>query len=161
MKPNHTQNLLPVIRKIHVFQGLALSEARRLLRLCECRSYEAKRQIYTYGEPSTEMLILLKGKLVATAQSGRLLGEILPGTCTGEMGVFTGEARSAGVAAAEDSLGFVIRKPGLDTMLRMDRGMHLKILQNIVAQLCDRLASLNRRLEYTPAAGQTAVPARA
>ncbi len=59
------------------------------------------------------MLILVQGRLRATNESGATLGEVFPGSRTGEMGVFTGQARSANIVALEKSAGFVIRRGDL------------------------------------------------
>jgi len=49
--------------------------------------------IYRMGEPSDEMMVLLKGHLAVTNNAGDVLAEIKAGAPIGEMGVFTGQTR--------------------------------------------------------------------
>ena len=141
------QCLLPIIHKIGTFKGLTLDEARRLLKVCRFQSFGQSERIYTQGDASTEMLILLKGSLIVTGQTGAIIGEISPGATTGEMGVFTGQPRSASIATTQPCSCLVLRKGELDTLLSSDRNMHVKILQNVVAMLSDRLVETGRRAQ--------------
>ena len=147
MDRDHTLRMQAVIEKIGVFRGLTTSEAQRLLKLCRSQSYEADQTIYRVGEPSGEMLILLQGRSVAVSGSGTVLGEILPGTATGEMGVFSGRARSATIVASEKSTGLVIPRLGLDALLTTDAGICKKVLMNVVNLLCERLEHANISIE--------------
>ena len=135
------------IKKIGIFKDFDPDEVRRLLKLCYLRKYDPKEQVYKVGDSSEEMLILLKGKLVAMAESGAMLGEILPGTSTGEMGVFTDNPRSANVVAVNESTGFSIRKWKLDAFLKSDQEICKKVFMNIIDILCERIISANLQIE--------------
>ncbi len=129
-----------------MFKRLTMSEAQRVLKFCEYRAYGQSELIYRIGEPGDEMLILVQGRLRATNESGATLGEVFPGSTTGEMGVFTGQARSANIVALEKSAGFVIRRGDLETLLR-DQVLRLKIYENMVEILCERLMGANIQVE--------------
>jgi CRP-like cAMP-binding protein len=135
--------LMEIMRKIRVFRGLELAQIQRLLRLCSSQMYAPGQKIYVIGEASNEMLILLQGRLVVTSASGDVLGEIAAGTSTGEMGVFTGQPRSANIGALERSVAVVIKKEALDALMAADQKMHVRILKNIVELLSERLAAAN------------------
>jgi len=137
--------LLQVLRKISVFRGLELEHIQRLLRVGTSQVYSVGEKIYLTGDPSLEMMVLLQGRLVVTNQGGDVLGEINPGTSTGEMGVFTGQPRSANIAAAERSVAVVFKKSGLDTVLASNMTMHLRIMDNMVELLSDRLNAANKQ----------------
>ncbi|MFT5378514.1 MAG: CRP-like cAMP-binding protein [Candidatus Latescibacterota bacterium] len=137
--------LLQVLRKISVFKGLELEHIQRLLRVGTSKVYSVGENIYLTGEPSLEMMVLLQGRLVVTNQGGDILGEIKPGTSTGEMGVFTGQPRSANISAAERSVAVVFKKAGLDTVLASNMTMRLRILDNMVALLSERLNAANKQ----------------
>ena len=136
-----------IINKMRVFRGFSPRDLQGLLKLCHFKNFEPKEQIYTAGDPSDEMLILVKGKLIAVSATGAVLGEILPGASTGEMGVFTGQPRSANVLSTAATVGVVIRKPELDALLDRDWAMRCKVLENIIQLLSERLIEANIQIE--------------
>ena len=139
--------LMKILQKIRVFQGLDPSGAERLLGICKSRIFEPDQGIYKAGELSTEMLVLIQGKLKVVSEAGQDLVEILPGASTGEMGVFTGHRRSANIVAVDKSAALAIQKDPLDSLLRADRDMRGTVLQNVVDLLSDRLAETDQKLE--------------
>lgn len=144
---NQSQALLQIVSKLRIFQGLSPSEAARMLKSCTSKVYQPSEVVYQAGESSYEMFIVLQGRLKVVGKGGTPLGDILPGTCCGEMGVFTGLNRSATVVATQKSMGFVITKQDLETALRVDQGMHIKVLQNIVRLLCERVTTADGSIE--------------
>ena len=103
------QRVKAIIERVEVFKRLSMGEAQRLLKLCSYQAYGANEMVYRVGDASEEMLILLQGKLQVLTEDGTVLGEILPGSVTGEMGILTGEPRSATILAAEAASG----RPGV------------------------------------------------
>ena len=140
------QRVKAIIERVEVFRRLSLGEAQRLLKLCRYQTYGTNEMVYRVGDSSNEMLILLQGKLQVLTEDGTILGEILPGSVTGEMGVLTGEPRSATILAAEAASGFVIRKSDLTTLMR-DDGIRLKVMENMVGILIERLRASNTQME--------------
>ena len=139
------QKLAQIIQKIDIFRGLSSDEVRQILQVCKVKSYAPNQQVYTAAEPSSEMLILLQGQLVITSQSGEPLGSVTPGASIGEMGVFTGQPRSATVLATTQAGGVVIRKMDVDVLMARSPAMYVKVLKNIVTLLCARLSDANNQ----------------
>jgi len=139
--------LMQVLKKIPLFKGFEVKEALYLLRICRTTSFQPGQTIYVMGEPSMEMLILLKGKLNVTGRSGEILAVIDPGGAIGEMGLFTGQPRSANIIAMSNSTGLVIRKQDLIQLLHGNKDMHIKLLNNLVAMLSERLVETDRLVE--------------
>ena len=139
--------LIQIIQKIEVFNGLEVEEVQQMLRFCRPQSFESNQQIYTAGEPSTDMLILLQGQLVVTSKSGKVLGEVLPGASVGEMGVLTGHPRAASVVASGKSGGIVIDRSSLNSLLESSPVIRAKVLQKMVDILSERLVETNGRIE--------------
>jgi CRP-like cAMP-binding protein len=137
--------LMLVMRKIGVFKGLEIEHIQRILRVAVSKQFEVGQRIYIIGEPSDEMLVLLRGRLLVTTAGGDQLGEILPGSPTGEMGVLTNQPRSANISAIEPSVAVVITKKNLDAVLASNAGMYMCIMKNIVELLCERMAATNQR----------------
>ena len=136
-----------VVQKVEVFKGLEAKELQRLLRACFFQSFQALQRIYTVDGPSEDMLILLKGQLIVTGKSGEVLGEVLPGMSTGEMGLFTGRPRSANVTTSVESSGLLVRKENLEILFQEDRKIHNKVLQNVVAILTKLIVKSNVQIE--------------
>jgi CRP/FNR family cyclic AMP-dependent transcriptional regulator len=136
-------HLVKVIQKIEVFRSFEPSDVQRLLRICKFRNFTDGDYIYTRGEPSDEMLILLKGGLRVMGESGDELARIAPGMPIGEMGLFTGQPRSADIVAHEKSTAIVLRGTELKALLAGAIDMHIKVLYNLVAILSQRVSDAN------------------
>ena len=139
--------LMQVIQKIPVFDGLSFEQAQKLIRISQFKKYESGDTVYNVGGVSDEMLVLIKGKLSVLSATGRSLGEVSVGNSMGEMGVFTGHQRSATVVAAEECAGLAIRRNLLLEAMNTDRVMKGVILENVVTELSTRLAEANTRLD--------------
>ena len=141
------QALLQIVSKLKIFTGLSPREAAHMLKSCTSRTYQPSEVVYQAADPSREMFILLQGRLSVVGPKGTLLGDIMPGTSCGEMGVFTGLPRTATVIATQKSVGFAITKPDLQKTLRTDLDMQVKVLQNVITLLSERLASADTNIE--------------
>lgn len=147
MASTQSQTLLQIVGKLQIFRGLSPNEVARLLKVCTSRTFQPSEMIYNAGDPSLEIFILLQGRLKAVSKSGTSLGDIHPGTCCGEMGVFTGQSRSATVVATQKSVGFSVAKQDMLNVLKSDQSLHVKILQNVITLLSDRLAQADASIE--------------
>lgn len=155
--------LMKIVQKIPVFDGLSLEQAERLIQISKFKQYAAGDTIYDMGGASDEMLVLIKGKLSVLSATGQHLGEVQPGKSTGEMGVFTGHKRSATIVAASPAAGLAITRNLLLEVMNNDKEMKGVILENVVGELSNRLAEANTRLDVLSrqAAEQAPPPAPA
>ena len=135
--------LMQVLQKISVFKGLELEHIQRLLRVGTSQTYGIGERVYSIGEPSDEMLVLLQGKMVVTSAGGEELGDLGPGMLTGEMGVFTNQPRSANISAVDRSVAVVIARKALFAILSSNQIIHVRILENIVEIMSERLLATN------------------
>ena len=140
-------SLMQIIQKISLFKGLDLEHIQRLLRRGTSKSYGIGERVYTVDEPSDEMLVLLKGKLVVTSAGGEELAAIWPGMITGEMGVFTNHLRSANITAVEASVAIVIGQKTLVSFCASDNTVHICMLDNVVEILSERIRFDNSEKE--------------
>lgn len=135
--------LVRVIQKIRIFEGFDLGHIQRLLRIARIQKYAPGKMIYRMGESSDEMMVLLKGHLAVTNNAGDVLAEIKAGAPIGEMGVFTGQTRSANIAALELATGLVIDKEGLMRTFSANADMLIMVQKNLIAVLSERLNEAN------------------
>lgn len=136
-------HLVKVIQKIELFRDFDSGDVQRLLRICHFHVFSVGEHIYTRGEASDEMLILLKGRLRVVGVGGEEFATIGPGSPIGEMGLFTGQPRSADILAAARSTAIVLRASELRLLLSKAPEMHIKVLRNVVVILSARLADAN------------------
>ncbi len=145
LDPSH---FVAAIRRIPLFEGLKPKQGMALLKSCERRSIAAREQLCKIGEGSEEMFILLSGKLSVRNEDGTQIALIEPIAPMGEMGIFTGEPRSATVLAGEPSTLLVLGKSRLNMFLRQNPDVELVISRNLIGILSERLRSSNQEIRY-------------
>jgi CheY-like chemotaxis protein len=145
--PVETSKLLvQVLRKIPLFRGLSPSQVKTVLGLCVHRTFLPGEVICQSNTASDEMYILLSGELVVATAEGIRVASLLPVTTVGEMGVITGQPRSATVEAVQASNIFVVQRGQFDLMLRDDRDLRAMVYRNIIDVLALKLNNDNVRL---------------
>lgn len=102
------------------------------------------------GDPGDSMYILIRGRLQArvTIEEGVqiVVGEITPGESVGEMAMFTGETRTADVAAVRDTALVKFGKEGFDRL--MDK------YPNVIRQITNIVIGRLRRAQFEKAKPQ-------
>ena len=106
---NREKLLIQVLRKIPIFNGLSPSQVKRILSLCTHKQYEPGEFVCRSNTESDEMYILLSGEVAIVTPEGMKVATILPVTTVGEMGVVTGQPRSATVEVTRQTAIFVIQ----------------------------------------------------
>ena len=89
---------------------------------------------------------MLSGKLEVATAEGVGVAAITPVTTVGEMGVITGQPRSATVIATQPSHLLVLPKNRFGYLPREDVDMRAKVYKNVVDVLADKLISSNVRM---------------
>jgi len=136
------------IRRIPLFQGLKPDQAVTLLRACDRQSVPARKVLCEFGAPSNEMFIILSGQFSVRTKDGVQVALINPIAPVGEMGMFTGETRSATVTAKEDATMLVLGRAHLDALLRRNPDIELAIARNLIRTLAQRIREANREIAY-------------
>ena len=136
-------SLVKVIQKIEVFAGFDNAAVQRLLRICRFKNFAEGQKIYSQGDASDEMLIALRGLMLVVGTDGREIARVRPGNPLGEMGLFTGQPRSADIVAAENSTALILTRSDLTLVLGGNLEMKTKILENVVAVLSARIEDTN------------------
>ena len=145
--PDASEQTLEVLRKIPLFKDLSLSELEALFDICQYRQFQASETIYQMGDPGQDMFILLEGELTARAHDRIDIARISPVDLVGEMGLFTGEPRSASVIATSPAAGLVIRKEDLADFFSRKAGACQKVLINVIKILSHKLYTTNVQIE--------------
>jgi CheY-like chemotaxis protein len=143
---NKEKLLIQVLRKIPIFNGLAPSQVKKILSLCQSRSYKPGERVCESGTEPDEMFVLLSGELAILTPEGLNVATILPVTTVGEMGVITGQPRVASVEVSKPSALFMIQKAQFDAILRQDQDMQANVYRAIIYVLSGKLSNDNIRL---------------
>ena len=143
---NKEKLLIQVLRKIPIFNGLALTQVKKIIGLCQHKSYKLGKRICESGSRPDEMFILLSGELAIITPEGLWVATILPVTTIGEIGVITGQPRVASVEVTKTGALFTIQKAQFDAILREDQDMQAKVFRAIIAVLQRRLKGNQSRV---------------
>jgi len=118
--------------------------------------------LFRQGDPGDSLYVLLRGRLNVSLRDpetdvDKLVGETLPGESVGEIGLLTGEERSATLWAARDSRLVRIGQAAFDALAEDNPGL-LRGLANVVVDLLRKRTSTYR---YSPQVSNIAIiPAR-
>ena len=137
-----------VLKRISFFETLSPEQAKSILQVCEQRSLDQNSKLCTFGDPSSELFILVSGKLSVRTKDGVQIAVISPIAPVGEMGLFTGEPRSATVTARESCSLLVLGKSRLDSILRRSPDLELRVSRNLIRILSQRLRDANAEVAH-------------
>lgn len=130
-----------------VFDGMTIQEIIKIVAVCSKKELPINTKIYGIGEESDEMLILVKGKISVVSRGGVELQSYEPYDTIGEMGIFTGEPRSATVNAATDCTVLKISKVELFRVLSGERELKERFLVNLIKVISDKIRRQNDIVE--------------
>lgn len=138
--------LIALIENVPVFADLTAADRKRVLSRCSKLLLEPGGILCEQGEESTALFILLVGKLGVRIRKSATIATIVPVTSIGEMGVFTGESRSATVEAMEKSALLRLDAADLNTLIEENPLIGVKIMRRVIRILSERVSTDNTRI---------------
>lgn len=100
--------------------------------------------LFHQADPADALFLLIRGRMAVwmreSTDAPRLLGEVVPGETVGEIGLLTGQARTAGIQATRDCLLLKIDRDGFHALAEAHPAMALKLAGSIAARLQQRTA---------------------
>jgi CRP/FNR family transcriptional regulator, cyclic AMP receptor protein len=144
-KPEQKAGLLELVEKIPVFSDLSIGNRKKILALCSKMVLYKSETLFVMGDESSALFILLMGKLVVKVENSAV-AVIDPVTSIGEMGVFTGEPRSATIEAMEKSALLTLKKGDLDRFIEANPETGVKIMRRVIGILAGRVTTDNIRI---------------
>jgi len=100
-------------------QGLTGAQVMSLLSICEVRIYKTDDAVCGAGTDSTEVFLPFTGELSVITGNGIPIAALTPVTTVGDIGIITGQPRTATVRAAKESEAFVINKRQFEKLVRI------------------------------------------
>lgn len=138
----NTNNTIEILKKIYLFHPFSKEDIEKISKKITCKYYDKSDVIFNQGDQSDSMFIIIEGtisiqiknadKLIEVAKLG--VDEIL-----GEMGLLTGESRTAYAVAKSDCLLYEIQKENIQDIINHNP----KILKDLSFIISDRKAKLN------------------
>lgn len=138
--------LLALIERIPIFSGLSAEDRTGILRLCTKITLDKGDILCNQGDVSDAMFILLVGKLAVRIANSSTIASIVPVTSIGEMGVFTGEPRTATVEAMEKSALLRLGAADLNGLIESRPTLGVSVMRKVIHTLSERVSADNIRI---------------
>lgn len=135
MDANKLKALLPVVDKIPMFGDVPRQDAAAILQVCEFKSVKKGETLCLIRQPSEDLSILLSGELTVHNEAGVEIAKVASVNPVGEMGLFTGQPRSAIVRSSADSNLLVLKKAAFERLMRQNVGTNRSVTRNIIRVL--------------------------
>jgi small-conductance mechanosensitive channel/CRP-like cAMP-binding protein len=141
-----TEEIANLLRKISIFSPLTADEIRKLAKNCEFRVYSPDEPITVEGQIGDSMFVIYQGKARVQVMDNKVpktiatLGE---GDFFGEMGLFTGQPRTASVISEEETKILRIKKSAVKPLLD-DNPDLVQAFSDIIAERQLALQNINK-----------------
>ncbi|HEY3062103.1 MAG TPA: cyclic nucleotide-binding domain-containing protein [Chloroflexota bacterium] len=135
-----------LLRRADVFARLPEPELRQIGKLLNERRIGRNHVLFRQGESAEAMYIVVDGRIrIATSQATgreRVLAFLGPGEIVGEMGLLSGDARSATATAVTETRVLQLSKADFDALL----ANNLNLMRELARVVARRRAATQRRL---------------
>ena len=142
-------SIYETLSKMHMFKDVPESEIRELINQCEPSSYAMGAIVCHQGDPATNAMLLLEGKLdvsVRAESHTRSVGSIHPGEIFGEQGLFHSKGvRNATVLASRPSQCLKLTPKIMKTHANNKAMVALE--QHLIATMARRIRSTNLQIQ--------------
>lgn len=139
---------------MNIFEGLTPRQLEFIRFTKKYREFEKGAQIFAEGDPAQSLFTVVTGKVDIyrhVAGGAARVIQLGPGEVFGEMGLLVHAGRTASARAAEDTMLFEITNDTVKSMQDIcGPEAAMKLLQNLVVILSERLALQNVRSTRTP-----------
>ncbi len=135
------------LRTVPLFEGLSTGQLMNLLLICSKRVFVRGDIIHNTGDEPKTMFVLVQGRLRMVFPNGTVLDNYNPPGIVGEVGLITGERRTASLVAATDCIVLSFGKEELFRLFREDGDLWTKVLANMIRDLAGKLRNENEILE--------------
>ncbi len=137
--------LIQSLKKIPVLKGLSPTQVQKVFGICEAKSFAVGETLCVKNADSDSMFVLIAGELGIMSENESVIAALSPITTVGEMGMFTRLKRTATVKSIQPSRVLVIGRTSFEMLLRNDSDMRLRVYQNVIEILADKIISDNVR----------------
>lgn len=136
------QEMLPIIRNVTIFAGIAEDNVRRIVGECTTSTHGPGEVIIREGTPASNIYVVLKGKVKVVLNIDEEPLEVCefgPGHCLGETSVIGITSHSASVVVIQETVLLEISRQTLMHVYDNDKGFFSLLILNIARELARRL----------------------
>lgn len=137
--------LIQSLKKIPILKGMSPTQVQKVFGICDAKSFAVGQTLCVKDADSDSTFVLIAGELGIMSENGSVLAALSPITTVGEMGMFTRLKRTATVKAIQPSRVLVIGRTPFEMLLRNDQDMRLRVYQNVIEILADKIVGDNIR----------------
>ena len=145
------RDIVDVLKRIQIFDGLSNRELRNFARISYQRTYAENETIVIEGQDSAGMYVILDGtvKVTRKVEDGTTitLKTLEDGTFFGDVGLLDNAPRTATVTAIRSSRIIGFFRPELLTLIESDPKLASKVIFVLAKVLASRLRSTNQELQ--------------
>ncbi len=136
-----------VFKKNYLVSGLPDEAVREIAELGEYRQEKEGRHLITLGSKSSDLFVILEGKVSIISQSGERLGVIGPGSVLGEVALVDAQPRSATGICEGDVCCAQLPANTLRSYMAKNQNHGFLMLSNLARVLSGRLRNTNVAME--------------
>ena len=138
MDADRIKALLQIVDKIPMFDDLSRADATSILQACEFKIAKKGDTLCQIRQPSEDLPIHLSGELSVHNEAGVGIARVIPVSPVGEMGLFTGQPRSATVCISADANLLVLKKVAFERVIRQNESINRSVSRSIIRVLHKR-----------------------
>ena len=141
--PDGLRDTLDKLRRVSLFSGFSDLELVRLLKICRTRNFPTGKFVFREGDAGHSLFVLVAGKLEIQKNTGgetKVLVEMSPGDCFGEMAIIDDEPRMADAYAATDCTVIEVNESVINSN---EDVISLKLVRQIAILLARKLRMLS------------------
>ncbi len=139
MSARDTDRAMRAMRRHELFAGIPDDTLARVVATGRIRTYRAGTYVTMQGDPSSEVFMLLEGRLeIATSSSSsgsQLQGRLEPVRLFGELGVFAETERTASVLCREDARIWVLEREAFVSLTGEVPTLAIGLLRTLARQV--------------------------
>jgi CRP-like cAMP-binding protein len=148
-----------ILKEIFLFQGLTPLELTQFNKILKARKVQKGEVIIAEGEEGDAMYIIKSGDFEVRKGRGsreKVISLLHPGDHFGEMALIDRLPRSASVIAVSDGELIVLPKEPFLKILDSFLTLKIRIYENFLESLCERLRTANELLLLSPSGRSSA-----
>jgi CheY-like chemotaxis protein len=142
--PTVNREVLERLRKVQVFQSFSDTEMMRLLKIIQVRQFIASQYVFREGEPGEKMYVLVSGSVeIRQTRNGveKVLVQMKPGDCFGEMAIIDSGPRSADAFAVTPCMVMEVQA---ETIHKDDDPLALKLVRQLAILLTQKIRRMSQ-----------------
>ena len=142
--PAVNREILDRLRRVHLFSGFTDNELIRLLKIVQMRQFIANQYVFREGEPGDKMYVLVSGGVdIRQTRNGaeKVLVQMKPGDCFGEMAIIDSGPRSADAFATTPCMVIEVKA---ETIHKDDDPIALKMVRQLAVLLTQKIRRMSQ-----------------